>query len=316
MGAYSVSIHRLPLEVEEAGLEIAEELLDVLPADPLLFERLPEPGIDLVQASIKTLLVHAPHPGDVGDFQLRPHPDEQPVLRGEGLDLAEDNPEDAQHQGALLLLVQLLTGPQFPGSHGLERLLRHEAPGELGGELGPDLRELVLGHLHALSLEDVTGLAEEEPIPDHQLLQPFRDRPQAARLGGAPPLGPEVVLVVEQQPVDDDREVRPDVAPPLEQAEYGVILLNELDHHRLLEVLRVLGTELGPPATEGDDLLDELQVPQEELLRGQVVAGWGGEGGHRECRGSYLESSNGGDSIRLGSFQECRVETPTELSRN
>ena len=86
----------------------------------------------------------------------------------------------------------------------------------------------------------------------------------------------------------DDREVRLHVAPPLELAEHRVVVLDELDHHRPMELLRVLGAEPGPPASMGDDLLDEVQVAEEELLGGQVVAGGGGEGGHGSSYGESM----------------------------
>jgi hypothetical protein len=79
------------------------------------------------------------------------------------------------------------------------------------------------------------------------------------------------------QPADDDREAGLDVAPPLEQAEYGVIVLDELDHNRTMEILRILAAEPGPPAPMVDDLLDELQVPRKSCSG--VRPSGGGEGG-------------------------------------
>ena len=39
---------------------------------------------------------------------------------------------------------------------------------------------------------------------------------------------------------------------------------------------------MGPPAAVGDDGLNEVQVPEEELLGGEAVGGGGREGGHGE----------------------------------
>jgi hypothetical protein len=88
-----------------------------------------------------------------------------------------------------------------------------------------------------------------------------------------------VIPVVEKEPLDHDREVRLEAAPPSVLPDFTVVILDELDPGVPREVLRILGAEVGPPTRMGDHLLDELQVPAEQLLGGQVV-GRGGEGGH------------------------------------
>ena len=188
-------------------------------------------------------MIQLPDPGDIGHLELQPHLDENPFLRRERLDLPVNDPEDPHRQGAPLLLLQPLVGPQLPVGHGLDRLLADEAADEPGGELGLDLLELRLGHLHPLPPELVAGLAEGESVPDDQPLQPLRDRTEPSRLRRPAPFGPDVVLVVEEQVVDDGREVGPHLAAPLEQAEYGVILLDELHDDLPAEVLRLLRAE-------------------------------------------------------------------------
>src|SRR5690348_3520202 len=81
-----------------------------------------------------------------------------------------------ERQGAPLLLLQSLIGPGLAGRHGLERLLWDEAPEEPWGELGLDLCELRLRHLHALTLEDAAGLVGPVSVPDDASLQLLGDQ--------------------------------------------------------------------------------------------------------------------------------------------
>lgn len=46
------------------------------------------------------------------------------------------------------------------------------------------------------------------------------------------------------------------------------------------KVFSILRAEVRLPSAITDDLLDKLQVPEEEMLGGEFVAGGGGEGGH------------------------------------
>src|SRR6185295_6615610 len=78
---------------------------------------------------------------------------------------------------------------------------------------------------------------------------------------------------------DDSGEVGLEAAPPPELADAGVAVVDELLMDGLPEVLGLLPVERTPPAELGDDPLDELQVPEVELLGGEVVRG-GGEVGH------------------------------------
>lgn len=79
---------------------------------------------------------------------------------------------------------------------------------------------------------------------------------------------------------DYGSQVRPQATPSLELPEHCVVVLDELALDVLRKVLRLLTPEPGLPAGMGDNLLNELQVPEEELL-GSEVAGGGGEGSHR-----------------------------------
>jgi len=88
-----------------------------------------------------------------------------------------------------------------------------------------------------------------------------------------------MVPEVEEQVLDRDGEKRRYLALPLELLEPGVVALDELLHDVALELPHVLRPEAAPPAGMADDRLDEVQVPEEELLGGEVVRG-GGEGGH------------------------------------
>lgn len=141
---------------------------------------------------------------------------------------------------------------------GLDLLLSHKPPQAPGGELGGEVLELRLGHRNPFTPKHLTRLIKGQPIPHQEPFQPHRHPSQPLRLRRRPPLPPDVVLIVEEQPLDDHGEIGLDAALPVKQAEYGVIVLDELDHHLPMEVLRLLKAEMGPPATVGDDGLDEL----------------------------------------------------------
>jgi hypothetical protein len=112
---------------------------------------------------------------------------------------------------------------------------------------------------------------------------------------------PEVV----EQVLDGDGEKRRDLALSLELTEPGIVTLDELLHDVALEIRGMLRPEAGPPAGMGDDRLDEVQVPEEELLGGEVARG-GGEGGHGlDTREFLLGSANSGDSIGV---EETRAQ--------
>src|SRR6185295_17852982 len=89
---------------------------------------------------------------------------------------------------------------------------------------------------------------------------------------------------------DDSGEVGLEAAPPPELADAGVAVVDELLMDVLPEVLGLLPVERAPPAELADDPLDEFQMPEVELLGGEVVRG-GGEVGHgwRKVVASSLE---------------------------
>jgi hypothetical protein len=267
------------LEVEEAGRQGPEEVLEVLPLDSPPFELLPQPRVDLLQTPVERLLVHLPEPGDIDNLEFGPHADEELVLRGERRERLEELRGDPFPVGGPFLPLRLLVRARIVGGFAFETLRAHEPAQAPGGQLGGEVPELQLGRRNSFTPKGLARLVESQPVPHEEPFQPHRQPSQLLRLRRWPPLPPDVVLIVEEQPFDDDREIGPDVAPPLEQAEYGVIVLDELDHHRLLEVLLLLRLEVGPPAAVGDDLLDERQVPEEELLWGKAVGEFG-EGGH------------------------------------
>lgn len=88
-----------------------------------------------------------------------------------------------------------------------------------------------------------------------------------------------MIYVVSEEIEDDGRQIRLGRAGALVLPDLPVVVLDELDLDPGGEVLRILPAEPEPLAGVGDDLLNELQVPTEELVGGEVVGG-GGWGGH------------------------------------
>jgi hypothetical protein len=96
-----------------------------------------------------------------------------------------------------------------------------------------------------------------------ELLELLGRLPQAARFRRRPPLAEQVIPVVEEEPVDDDGDVRAETTAPFELAEDRVVVLDQLQHHERAEILPVGTAQPPPPADEGDRPLDLRQVAQQ-----------------------------------------------------
>lgn len=84
-----------------------------------------------------------------------------------------------------------------------------------------------------------------------------------------------MIYVVLEEIEDDGCQKRLGLAGALVLPDFPVVVLDELHLDAGGEVLRVLPAESVPVAGLGDDLLDELQVPAEEVLGGKVAGGGG-----------------------------------------
>lgn len=265
----------------EIRLEAPENLFHVLSSNPLPFKGLPELLVDLLQPPVERLLVDFPGAGDVGHGHPGPQLDQQLVLLGQGLQGVVEGLTDPPVLDLYFLLLDLLIRQGIVGGLLLQHLgVDRGLPAGPGRELRPEIVQLSHGQPDPLvDPEDLARLVEGVLVANEELLQPDGQLPQPFRLGGGAPLAPEVVAEVQGQPLNDCREVRREAAAPLELPQHPVVVLDELLHDPGGEVLRVLPAEPGPPAGEGDDLLNERQALEEELVGGEVGRRIGGHRG-------------------------------------
>src|SRR6185295_3793708 len=121
------------LEIQVWNPERTEILLDVLPPDTHALERLPKRLEDLLQPPIQRLLLYPPDPGDIGDLELHPHPDEETVLRGKFGDRPLELGVRSPHRYGFLLGLETFIRLKLLGGLELQILVAAEAPQVLGG---------------------------------------------------------------------------------------------------------------------------------------------------------------------------------------
>lgn len=264
----------------EIVLQGAQEPLDFLPPDPLALQRLTEVREDLPHPAVEGFLVHLADTGDVRNREFDPQFDEKMVVARQGVEGPLETHVHPATTPLSLLLQEELVRRKIPRRLGLERIFADLLPGNPVRELGPKLGELRHGHLNPLVRpQDLTGLLKGVPVADHQHLQADSYRTQPLCLGGRVMLPPNVVLVVEERPLDDHREIGLQSGPlvPPELPDHGVVIVDELAEDLSFEIFSFLGAKVGSPAALGDDRLDGLQILEEGLLGGAVAR----RGGHR-----------------------------------
>ena len=123
--------------------------------------------------------------------------------------------------------IRLSNSPSAAGD-AVERVFANErAAGSLRQANG-DLGQVGLGGHHTfVGAEHFAGFIETQTVAREQPLQPDRQRPQSDRLRRRSPLPPQMIPVVQIDPLDHDRQVRAKAAPLLEAAKHLVVVFHE-----------------------------------------------------------------------------------------
>lgn len=266
--------------VTVSGLQLPQNVIDVLLPDTLLLHGLAERRPDLLESPIEGLMFPLQEAGNTGNRILRRHPDQHLVVRRERVEGALEGCPDSPAERRALLLLDSRLCLRLPGRDIPQALLVLHVRPRAGGETGGDRLKLLPGQLHPMVLlEDLDRLIEREAIPDQEFLQEDRHRPQPLGFLRRTPFSPDVIQEVQRLALNHDPEICLEATSASVLTEHAVVVLDELDHDARGELLRILRGQAVPAGREGDELLDELQVPEEELLGGEV-AGGRGEGGH------------------------------------
>src|SRR5262249_19487750 len=159
----------------------------------------------------------------------------------------------------------------------------------LGDEvtLRPAPRELVAQRLqrlvHRHAVIDAQGFGDLVDCPAAAHDEPFdqdRGRPLTPRVRRRAPLAPLAVAIVEEQPLDDDRDIGRQAAAPLEAAQHLVVAVDEMQANFRAEVVRFGGAQTMAPAHLARDVVDDGQTGEKEgfafhktIRRGRRTAG-------------------------------------------
>ena len=155
------------------------------------------------------------------------------------------------------------------GGNGFERLFADHGAASSLRQPDRDLCKFGFGGGDALvGPQHLTRLLEAQTLTREQSLEPYGHRAQSARLRGGSPLPPEVIPVVQIDPLDDDGQIRAKAAALLEAAEDLVVVVDDPQPDLGAEVLGLGSTELVPLADEADHAVDEREVREKRRLVG------------------------------------------------
>src|SRR5262252_8721196 len=114
--------------------------------------------------------------------------------------------------------------------------------------------------------QDFARLVEREAIPSRQSLESNGDFSVADTLRRRPPLAPLRVAVVEEQPLDDHGEKRPQLATRSKLSQHRVVVVDEAQVHLSGEIVRIDRREQVPSCDRSSQPLDRGQLREKEAL--------------------------------------------------
>src|SRR5882724_3125340 len=107
-------------------------------------------------------------------------------------------------------------------------------------------------------------LVDGAAVAVQELLELHRQIAQAFGFGGGVPLAPMMDAVVEEQALHDDGDEGGQMAASLELADYGVVLVDQLELDDGGELLGFRFVEALAARRESDHAFDELEIGFEE----------------------------------------------------
>ena len=207
--------------------------------------------------------------GDAGHrlILLEAKSKQQAVARRELRDTFLECSVDSRRHRVLFRKIESGIGYPAARRHPRELFLAREASPDSSRELDEDSEQRFtrLGDT-VIDLHRVNCFIEGEPVAADQLFKEDGGAAETAGSSRGSPFAPALVEEIEAQPLDDNREIRPDGAASLELPENGEILVDQLESDDARELLRIRDGELMTARHGVHDAVDMREVLNKKRL--------------------------------------------------